>query len=73
MALNTLLACMIVGFVMCLCWNSTVSETRLALVFLTRKHRWELPVLHYHKLMVIYPYLFFGGNYPIVLLNNIYS
>ena len=22
-------------------------------------HRWELPVLHYHKIMVIYPYPFF--------------
>ena len=27
--------------------------------FLSRyKHRWELPVLHYHKIMVIYPYPF---------------
>ena len=22
------------------------------------QHRWELPVLHYHKIMVIYPYPF---------------
>ena len=22
------------------------------------KHRWELPVLHYHKIMVIHPYPF---------------
>ena len=22
-------------------------------------HRWELPVLHYHEIMVIYPYPFF--------------
>ena len=35
-------------------------------------HRWDLPVLHYHKIMVIYPYPFLNGNYPIVLLDNIY-
>ena len=35
------------------------------------RHRWELPVLHYHKILVIYPYPFFGGNYPIVFLHNI--
>ena len=23
------------------------------------EHRWELPVLYYHKIMVIYPYPFF--------------
>ena len=34
-------------------------------------HRWELPVLRYHKILLIYPYPFFCGNYPIVLLNNI--
>ena len=22
------------------------------------RHRWDLPVLHYHKIMVIYPYPF---------------
>ena len=33
-------------------------------------HRWYLPVLHYHEILVIYPYPFFG-NYPIVLLYNI--
>ena len=37
----------------------------------TYRHRRELPVLRYHKILVIYPYPFFGGNYPIVLLNNI--
>ena len=36
------------------------------------QHIWDLPVLHFHEIMVIYPYLFFGGNYPIVLLDNIY-
>ena len=25
----------------------------------TLEHRWDLPVLHYHKIMVIYPYPFF--------------
>ena len=35
-------------------------------------HRWELTILHYHGIMVIYPYPFVGGNYPIVLLNNIH-
>ena len=35
-------------------------------------HRWKLHVLHYHEMMVIYPYQFFGGNYPIFLLQNIY-
>ena len=34
-------------------------------------HRRELPVLRYHKILVIYPYPYFGGNYPIVLLYNI--
>ena len=29
--------CVMVGFVMCLCWNTTVSDTRSALVFLTWK------------------------------------
>ena len=37
----------------------------------TGLHRRELPVLRYHKILVIYPYPFFGGNYPIVLLHNI--
>ena len=37
------------------------------------RHRWELPILNYCKIMLIYPYPFFGGNYPIVLLSNIYS
>ena len=23
------------------------------------RHRWELPVLHYHEILVIYPYPFF--------------
>ena len=32
----------------------------------------ELPILHCHEIMVIYPYPFFGGNYPIVFLDNIY-
>ena len=36
------------------------------------RHGWDLPVLHYHEIMVIYPYPFFGGNYPIFLLDNIY-
>ena len=39
----------------------------------SENHRWVLPILRYHKILVIYPYPFFGGNYPIVLLNNIYS
>ena len=29
-----------------------------SLFFLTSDHRWELPVLRYHKVMVIYPYPF---------------
>ena len=30
-------------------------------------HRWELPVLHYHKIMGIYPYPFF------VVINQLFS
>ena len=28
-------------------------------VLQSSKHRWELPVLHYHEILVIYPYPFF--------------
>ena len=37
MALTTLSTCLVVEFVMCLCWNNTVSNIRLALVLLNRK------------------------------------
>ena len=30
----------------------------LLLVVEGQKHRWELPILHYHKIMSIYPYHF---------------
>ena len=35
MALVMQLACVMLGFVMCLCWNKTVSNTRSGLIFLT--------------------------------------
>ena len=35
-------------------------------------HGKELPVIHYHEIMVIYPYPF-CGNYPIIVLDNIYE
>ena len=34
-------------------------------------HKHELTVLHYHKIMVIYPRRF-SGNYPIFILYTIY-
>ena len=34
-------------------------------------HRWELPVIHYQKIMLIYPYPFLEGNYPIVFLDKV--
>ena len=35
-------------------------------------HRWELTVIHDHKIVLIYPYPFLCVNYSIVLLENIY-
>ena len=34
-------------------WQSTISHNT------TWRHRWELPILHYHYIMAIYPYPFF--------------
>ena len=35
--------------------------------YCAEQHRWELPVLHYHKIMVIYPHPFF------VVINQLFS
>ena len=36
----------------------------------TETHIWKLHILHYHQIIAIYYYPFFGGNHPIVILDN---
>ena len=35
------------------------------------RHRWKLPMIHYHEIMEICPYPFSRGNHPIVILDHI--
>ena len=35
-----------------------ISFVIVSLVTRSSNHRWELPVLHYHKILVIFPYPF---------------
>ena len=48
---------------------TVISVLYKIIVFLTTtgEHRWDLPVLHYHKIMVIYPYPF------LVVINQLFS
>ena len=46
------------GTAMAVWFGLTGGPTIVKIKAMTALHRWELPVLHYHEIMVLYPYYF---------------